>query len=68
MSVKSRRVGERERKVYEEKKTFAGKVNKIAKMIARMVDWRALQLMVTELERERKHPVWIGRARFRSEA
>ena len=66
MSVKSRRVGERERKVYEEKKTFAGKVNKIAKMIARMVDWRALQLMVTELERERKHPVWIGRARFRS--
>ena len=39
------RIGERERKVYEEKKNFAGKVNnKIAKMLARMVALEGLQL------------------------
>ena len=42
------RVRERERKEYEEKKNSAGKVNKIAKMIVRIVTFEGLQPMVTE--------------------
>ena len=42
------RVGELEGKAYEEKKNFAGKVNKIAKMIVRIVTSKGLQPMVTE--------------------
>ena len=38
----------RERCVYEEKKNFARKVNKIAKMIVRLVAFEGLQPMVTE--------------------
>ena len=42
------RVGEYERRVLEEKKDFAGKVAKIAKMIARTVAFEGLQPMITE--------------------
>ena len=42
------RVGEYERRVFEEKKNFAGKVNKIAKMLVRMVALEGLQPMFTE--------------------
>ena len=42
------RVGENERRVFEEKKKFAGKVTKIAKMLVRMVALEGLQPMVTE--------------------
>ena len=55
------RVGERERKVYEEKKNFAGKVKKVANRLVRMVTLEVLLPMVTEafLKVEEK-PVWIG--------
>ena len=46
--MKSRRVGELERQAYEERKNFAGKVNKIAKMFVRIVTLEGLQPMVTE--------------------
>ena len=42
------RVGERERKVYEEEKNFVGKVSKIAKMLVRMVALEGLLPMVKE--------------------
>ena len=42
------RVGEPERKPYEQKKNFAGKVNKTAKMNVRIVTLDGLQPMVTE--------------------
>ena len=41
-------VGELERRACEEKNNFAGKVNKIAKMIVRIVALEGLQPMVTE--------------------
>ena len=42
------RVGEYERRVFDEKKNVAGKVTKIAKMLVRMVALEGLQPMVTE--------------------
>ena len=42
------RVGEYERREFEETKNFAGKVNKIARMLVRMVTLEGLQQMVTE--------------------
>ena len=42
------RVGEYERREFEEKKSFAGKVNKVAKMLVRMVALEGLQPIVTE--------------------
>ena len=42
------RVGERERKVFQEEKNVAGKVNRIAKMIVRTVAFEALQPIVAE--------------------
>ena len=53
-SEEQTRVGEHERKVYEQKKNFAGKVNKIGKMIAAK-GYRSTH------QREREHPVWIRR-------
>ena len=47
-SEEQTRVGERARKVSEEKKNFAGKVNKIANMIVRIVTFEGLQPMATE--------------------
>ena len=47
-SEEQTRVGERERQVYEEKKNFAGKAHKIAKMIVRMVAYECSPPMVTE--------------------
>ena len=44
----NREFGERARKVYEKKKDFASKVNKIAKIIVRIVTFKGLQPMVTE--------------------
>ena len=41
------RVGERERKVYEEERNFAGKLNKIVKIVVRTVAFEGLQPMVT---------------------
>ena len=40
--------GELERKAYEQRKNFAGKVNKIAKRMVRIVTFEGLQPMVTE--------------------
>ena len=42
------RVGEYERRVFQQKKNFAGNVTKIAKMIVRLVAFEGLQPMVTE--------------------
>ena len=42
------RVGEYERREFEEKKKFAGKVNKIAKMVVRMVALEGMQPVGTE--------------------
>ena len=42
------RVGELERWAYEEKTKFAGKVNKIAKMIVRIVALEGLRPLVTD--------------------
>ena len=42
------RVGEYERREFEEKSNFAGKVNKIAKMLVRMVALEGLQPVVAE--------------------
>ena len=42
------KVGELERKAYEERKNFARKANKIAKMIVRIVTFEGSQPMVTE--------------------
>ena len=41
------RVGERERKVYEEERNFAGKLNKIVKIVVRTVAFEGLHPMVT---------------------
>ena len=41
------RVGEYERMEFEEKDNFAGKVNKIAKMLVRMLALEGLQPMIT---------------------
>ena len=50
------RVGEREKKVCEEKKNFAVKVCKIAKMLVRMVAFEGLQPMVTEAFMRERNP------------
>ena len=42
------RVGEYGRREFEEQMNFAGRVNKIAKMLVRMVALEGLQPMVTE--------------------
>ena len=60
-SEEQTRVGERERKVYEEKKNLAGKVNKIAKMIVRMVAFEGLQPMATEALMKEKEDNQCGR-------
>ena len=46
--MKSRQEKESARKVYEEKKNFAGKVNKIAQVLVRMVALKGLQPVVAE--------------------
>ena len=53
-------VGEHERKVCEEKKNFAGKINKIAKMLVRMVALEGLQPIVTEALTREKGNVQCG--------
>ena len=42
------RVGEYERRVFEEKRNLAGKATKIAKMIVRMVAFEGLRSAATE--------------------
>ena len=60
------RVGELERQAYEEKKNFAGKVNKIAKVIVGIVTFEGLQPMVTEASTLRREIDQVGSRRFPS--
>ena len=55
------RVGEYERRVFEEKENFAGIVSKVAKMENGSVGGLAANGYRSTLEQRRRYPVWIGR-------